>query len=541
MKNIFSKLGYISRAALIGTVLGVATVAVGIGIVTNFTGSSSNGPQGFSGAALEQYAGDVSSGANSTGYSKEDLQAGMAAAEMDRNTNSVSSLRNAASKESFAYGNKGGPEAVNPNIDGSSAYAGVDGGEAAAGGALDSIGSTGQGISAIDAGAVAPNEAAAMAAAQAANAAKAGEMQASSQRTGAQLQTSKMMTGSSVGKGGSGGSSSGGSYRLPSAGDKPSASAIPQGMAGNLPSGPVVDAFKGGGRAGSIGGFNVKAQGAGQNGSGQAYFSTTVAELANAAKYSQGGKKTVYGDASKGAALAGAAFDGSETAAEGVQIDGANVTQSAATELERTANTLQMQPKHGTSSLDPVDYDITTGKDIKKNIWKKVIGALIATLAGCVAISVAVTAGGIWGWIVAAILLAATLAAIWATGLPGLLSDLGKLKYSGGMNATWTKAIVYTLLAVFTGAAVACMVPAVGKAICKMLGIGVAKGAGGTFKGLLGAFGIGGKGAATAAAGAALGGLGNVGGGGGSEFVDSPIETPPNNVDPTKPPPENLA
>ena len=71
MKNIFNKLGYISKPALIGTVLGVATVAVGIGIITNFSGGASQPAKGFSGAALEQYAGDVSSQAQqqAAGYS----------------------------------------------------------------------------------------------------------------------------------------------------------------------------------------------------------------------------------------------------------------------------------------------------------------------------------------------------------------------------------------------------------------------------------------------------------------------------------------
>ena len=434
MKNILSNLGYISRPALIGTVLGVATVAVGIGIVTNFSGGAPKAPKGLSGAALEQSAGDVSSQAQSasSGYSKEALEAGMAAAEMQRNNPSVYNLKEAAGTEQFAYSKSG----IN----------GVDQMQAAEGGSVEGISGAGQ--SAIEAGAVAQPDAAA--ADQ--RAAKVDAGIAGAEAAKAQLSTSKTMSGNFTRGGsasGSGSGSSASSYSLPKAADNKAGSAqIPQGAASALAKGPKADAFKSG-RAGELGGYNVKAQGDKAGGNGQAFFSTTVGELSNAARYSQAGKKTVYGDSSKGTALAQAAFDGSETAAEGVKISGTNVQQGAAQALEQSANSMDMKPKNNFTGLDPVEADIETAKDLQSKWWGKFVQVLLTTLVACLAIVAGMKvfkAGGPFGWIglVAAILAAGVgLLSIFGSGMFDIANQMKELKYAGGeKNAgalkTWT-------------------------------------------------------------------------------------------------------
>lgn len=435
MKNILSNLGYISKPALIGTVLGVATVAVGVGIVTNFSGGAPQAPKGYSGAALEQYAGNVSSQAESaaSGYSKADLEAGMAAAEMQRDNSSVYSLKQAAGTEKFAY---------------SADAAAVDNAQSAQAGAIDSMGAAGQNISAAAAGAVAPADAAA--AAERAAKVQAGVAGAETAR--ATLATSKTMSGNFTRSGstsGSGSAGSGSSYNLPKVADNKAGSAqIPQGAASALPNGPTADKFKSG-RTGELGGYNVKAQGEKQGGNGQAFFSTTVGELSNAARYSQAGKKTVYGDASKGSALAQAAFDGSETAAEGVKISGTNVQQGAAQALEQSANSMDMKPKYNTSGLDAVESDIETVKDLQSQWWGKFVQVLLTTIVACLGIVAGMKvakAGGpfAWvGWVAAGLAAAIGLLSIWGSGMLDIANQVKELKYAGGeKNAgalkTWT-------------------------------------------------------------------------------------------------------
>lgn len=438
MKNIFNKLGYISRPALIGTVLGVATVAVGIGIVTNFSGGASQPAKGFSGSALEQYAGDVSSQAQqqAAGYSKEDLEASMAAAEAQRGAASVYTLKDAAGKEQFAYNNSG--------VDGVN----TDAVQSAGAGTVEGMGA-GQNVSApvgIDAAAQAAAER------QAKAAAGMDKVDAASQELAkAQLSTSKTMSGSSIGQGHGASASSRMSSNLSRVNDAKAGSAsIPQQAAGGLPNanGKLPDTFKSG-RAGEMGGFNVKAQGDKAGGNGQAFFSTTVAELSNSARYSQAGKKTVYGESGKGAALAQAAFDGSETAAEGVKIEGTSVQQGAAQALEGTANSLDMKPKFNTNGLDTVVKDIETVKELQSKWWGKFIQVLLTTIVACVAIAAGMRvfqAGGPWGWVglVAAIIAGGVgLLSIWGSGMLDIANQIKELKYAGGENnagamKTWT-------------------------------------------------------------------------------------------------------
>ena len=448
MKNIFNKLGYISRPALIGTVLGVATVAVGIGIVTNFSGGASQPAKGFSGSALEQYAGDVSSQAQqqAAGYSKEDLEASMAAAEAQRNAASVYTLKDAAGKEQFAYNNSG-VDSVN-----------TDAVQSAGAGTVEGMGA-GQNVSAPISGAADAKAAAEERAAKAA--AGMGKAEDASQELAkAQLSTSKTMSGSSIGQGHGASASSRITQSLPRTADaKAGSSSIPQQAAAGLPNakGNLPDTFKSG-RAGELGGYNVKAQGEKAGGNGQAFFSTTVAELSNSARYSQAGKKTVYGDSGKGTALAQAAFDGSETAAEGVKIEGTNVQQGAAQALEGTANTLDMKPKFGTNGLQDVNVDIETFKDVRTQIWSQILQAFFVTLGAVFVIYAGVKAGGPWGWIAA---IGAALVAGIAIARPAFLFDkLLSLPRLGGMNAQWTIALASLAMAVMVTAIVMAFISA---------------------------------------------------------------------------------
>ena len=84
MKNILNRIGAVSKPVIFGAALGVATVAVGIGVATNLM---SDGPKGVSGRVLGQYSADTASVGSGGGYgafSKEALEQQMAAAQAAR-------------------------------------------------------------------------------------------------------------------------------------------------------------------------------------------------------------------------------------------------------------------------------------------------------------------------------------------------------------------------------------------------------------------------------------------------------------------------
>jgi hypothetical protein len=376
----------------------------------------------------------------------------MAAADAQRNADSIYTLKDAAGTEQFAYNNNG-VEGVN-----------TDAVQAASGGVVEGMGA--DQISAVAGGQAGIEAAAAERAAKAAQGVDKAEA-ASTELAKAQLSTSKTMSGSSVGKGYGASASSRMTQSLSRVADNKAGSAsIPQQAAEGLPgANTAADAFKSG-RAGEIGGYNVKAQGDKAGTNGQAFFSTTVAELSNAARYSQAGKKTVYGDSGKGTALAQAAFDGSETAAEGVKIEGLNVQQGATQALEGTANTLGMKPKNNIGSLDIVDDGVKLGETLRSKILTKIILMLLAGVVAAAATQIlanlAADAVVAWPlWIAAgATCLAGILGAtffMWggSSGIMDLVEEVNGLKYGGGAGILGTLGpIVYGLVVGGVGASI---------------------------------------------------------------------------------------
>lgn len=167
--------------------------------------------------------------------------------------------------------------------------------------------------------------------------------------------------------------------------------------------------------------------------------------------------------------MAQAAFDGSETAAEGVKIEGTNVQQGAQQALEGTANTLDMKPKFGTNGLKNVNLDIDTFKDVRTQIWSQILTALIATTVAVFVISAAVKAGGFWGWLAAIGVAISTLILIAKPAF--LFSKLSALKYTGGMNASWTIGLAIAAMAVMaTAVALSFFNSFLSKAALKVLG-----------------------------------------------------------------------
>jgi hypothetical protein len=435
MKNILNKLGYITKPAMVGIALGVATVAVGIGVLTQFTGDKGGG--GISGSALGQYGGTLASSAGNSGtYSREALEASMAAAEAARQQgDSVYSLKGAGGD--FYYGKNAEQQrqmaanAAVANGAEASGNEGVDG----EGKALQGMGIGGMGVGGIAAvegsNAMDPTaEAAKAAALQKAGAAQAAALSASggANAGGMQLRTSQM-----AGAGGSGGSSGGSVTMLGAASESGSGTrAIAQAPAGSVPNQHGdIEAFKGG-RAGAMGGSNVRGGrggglGEGQQGAGVGGALMTSYNRTNMAR------GTVMGDVGKGAADAASAFDGS-VEAEAIPVGEGNIRAatvdalSAGTGLKPTMNAVK-------AKLTDVNQNVETAKDLKKKITGKLLLAGVIVAGLCFAIGAAVKAGGPWGYIGAAVATVAALTVIWTgLGVWGLLKDLKNLPYglSGG-------------------------------------------------------------------------------------------------------------
>ncbi|MDR1684075.1 MAG: hypothetical protein LBR90_01250 [Elusimicrobiota bacterium] len=479
MKTILNKIGAISKPAIVGTALGLATIVVGLGVLTTFTGGK-GGPKGFSGAALEQYSGQQ----GGAGVSARDLEARLALAEQvrrgDGGMDSVASLQAAAARDrdALAYGGSNGGRGAAQGV-GSVAGAGHEG-------SLDGMYASGQGVDAIAAGESYGGAGAAGAYAQGAAEEQGveavglgqGVMSAAANAGGSgnALRTSQTMSGSQVRSGGlgSGSTAAGGSlYSAGSSNERGSGAgvAVPQAGAAALNAGDV-NAFRGG-RAGAMGGFGVRASGDGSGGSGQAYSSGSLGDLASAHRYSSGGKGAVYGDTEKGAALAAAAFDGSQEN-QGITMSGEGTVQKQANQAlqdysanDPNAGKLNASIGKVNDLGNQISEEQALGKEYRKKIGWKMAGMAGTAIVAAIAVAAlmkafrsaqAVPLAGQYaglGFLIGAIAVAA--AAIvgfflflyaGGEGILDLVKKLDDMKYSGGSGGL--KSLAWVLFGLST-------------------------------------------------------------------------------------------
>lgn len=372
MKNILNKIGAVSKPVLFGAALGVATVAIGVGIATNFM---SDGPKGVSGRVLGQYSSDtaaVGTGGGYDAYSKESLERQMAAAQAERERGTALDYLGEAGKNQFSYSEKanayqGG--VVDPMAMDTPAYEPEQAPAAPAGMSPEMA----QTMNQFDnlASAALKNKAESNG-----DAAKAGA---------SATQINKLNRSNGKGSFSGGSASSGGSRNIGGvmgavSSDRPASQPIASANVGDMPKGNIagVESAKHG-RLGAMGGNNSRAGTSGSGGSGQAYFNSSVEELVSAQRYSSLAKGTVYSDAEKGFVQAGAAFDGSGEAESGVQIDGNTPMIQQAAALEREANTIS--GKNNSGSFKDLDTNVTAYSNAKKQLLWAAITMIAATAA----------------------------------------------------------------------------------------------------------------------------------------------------------------
>ena len=416
MKKILNNIGAISKQAIVGGVIGVATLMVGVGLINNFTGNSDS-EQGFASNAIERSSYDGSY----SGISAEDILSARNYAQ-DNREGSVSAItgtdRLALSRNSNAQNSTTGTanQAVEGMDDNSVGYGA---------GEIEGMGTSDKASISVSA-----EDAAAAKAQREAKIAKGKEL---GQTARAVLQTSKMpdsqamqnipgMQGASTSMtyGGTLGSSTG------------------AGAGGAIDSSKVAlaqaqfnkDLKANTGTLGAMGNSSREADGQriGRAVNGQSY--QTLGDLGRASKYSRSGKEAVVADAAQGAADAAAAFDGSKEA-EAVSLDGTNLQQAAANALQDMgAPDMRADFDRMREDLEQIDANMEKWSRLMDQyaicIQSMILIASIAALGIAVATKCGpyglIAAGVIW-WVALAGLIASVIA---ANVILGQVADLAK-------------------------------------------------------------------------------------------------------------------
>lgn len=420
MKNILNKVGAISKPVLFGAALGVATVAVGIGVATNFL---TDGPKGSSGRALSHYSADTAQvvyGDNDGIYyndnlSKEALEQQMALNQANSgNANSLNYL-GAAGKGRFAYGQKGTAYengTIDPMAMNNAGYEGENNLETGMSPEMaNAMGNFNNIASAAKAGA-ATADAKATDGKKNKDGKKKEELESSDSAFGTQV--NKLNSSGKMGSGTFASAKGGGSRNIGQiqgyAGDR-NQTAINTPNIGNMPVSDIsgIDGKKHG-RVGQMGGNGARGGTRGNGGNGQSYgFDGATIGLLHAQKYSNLGTKTNYKEEAK--VFVEEAFDGSVAPDEGVEINGSTpITEKAAT-LQKEGSKIKGNTNKIGDLMDQITADSNTVSKAKKGIMSTVITIVSLALVG-IGLVLAARSSWIAAWIAPVIAAAFSVAII---------------------------------------------------------------------------------------------------------------------------------
>lgn len=407
MKEMLNNIGAVSKQVIVGSVIGVATLAVGIGLMNNFR--SGNTEEGFASNALERsssyssaYTGasaqDIMSARDYAGSSRE----GSVSAITGTERLAVSNRRNLPGTVAGQAGQGGSVEGAEGLTDSSQGYGD---------GEIEGMGTSNQ--IAID---VALED---EAKAQAQRDAKIAKGQALGEQARATLKTSKMAsesglsgmpTGSSSMAYNMSGGAAAGSRAGGVSGDSSKIS-LDQAKLSNV----NLQAAKAG-KLDGMGSGSTEADGKriGRASVGQNYQS--LGDLGRASKYSKSGKEAVVADSAQGAADAAAAFDGSKEA-EVANLQGENLQKAAANSLQ------DMGAPNMNWGLAGIQEDLEDVEEVM-NKWSKLVDKIKdCILAMVLAASIAslgvfvASKSGPWGPLIAGIIAAAGTTAILASAI----------------------------------------------------------------------------------------------------------------------------
>ncbi|MBQ4494099.1 MAG: hypothetical protein II972_05855 [Elusimicrobiaceae bacterium] len=314
MKKILNNIGAISKQAIVGGAIAVATLMVGVGLMNNFS-SDGEGEQGFASNAMER--GYSSYESSYSGASADEILSARNYAQGSRE----GKLTAITGADRLALNRRAGVQKAT-GVAQNQQNAGLEDNSTGYGeGEIEGMGTSSKvdiAVSAEDA-----------AAAKAQRDAKIAKGQALGEQARSTLKTSKMADASGI-KGLPTGSTSmtygtlGGSQAGIGAGDSAKVALAKANM-------PNLQGANG--RLGAMGSSSKEAEGKriGRASIGQNYES--LGDLGRASKYSMSGKNAVVSDAAKGAADVAAAFDGSKEA-EVANLAGENLQKAANSALQ---------------------------------------------------------------------------------------------------------------------------------------------------------------------------------------------------------------
>lgn len=373
IRRILNDLGAVSKQAIIGGAIGVATLVVGIGLMNNFTTSDSE--QGFASNALERSYSSYDASYSGAGTSAQDIMSarnysyGEKKSVITGTENLVLNRRSSASGQAGVGAQGYGDTQAGAYSDGTSAYGA---------GELEGMGTSNK----ITVDLSQEEEAKA----KAQRDAKIAKGEAFGKQARGTLKTSKMADSSGI-KGMPTGSTSMTYGTMGSSGSKAAAgtadsSKVSLGQAGL--SNVNLQAAKAG-KLSAMGARGVEADGKklGRASVGQSY--QTLGDLGRAVKYSRSAKQTVSSDSALGASDAAAAFDGSKEA-DAVNLDGENLQAAAVSSLkDMGAPDMNLDLDKIREDLEQIDETMEKYNQlmegVKDCIWSMVLFASAASIA----------------------------------------------------------------------------------------------------------------------------------------------------------------
>lgn len=426
MKRILNNIGAISKQAIVGSAIGVATLIVGIGLMNNFTGGSDT-EQGFASNAIERSGYNYDS--SYSGVSAEDILSARNSAQNEGGK--VSSIT--GTEDLALAGQPSSTKIQGPgNIDNSYVQeedSQADSSRSYGAGVLEGMG-TSENMKAE----VAKEDEAAAQAQRNAKIAAGKELGAQAR---ASLKTSKIADGSGI-KGIENSSTSmtygnlGSSSAAARAGSKDSSKISLDQAAKYNADMKAAQA----GKLSSMGNNSMEAPGAkiGRAANGQTYAS--IGDLGRASKYSRSAKNAVGSDSALGAADAAAAFDGSKEA-EAVSLEGDNLQQAAVNALDNMGS-----PDMNFDFGDLGDYFTGVNETMEKyaDLIDKTIDCIYGMLLIVSAVSLAVAAFAKvpkWGQMAALITAAVGTALLFIPAgiMAGYFSQIADLAAESGIDS----------------------------------------------------------------------------------------------------------
>ena len=317
MKRILNNIGAVSKQAIIGGAITVATLVVGIGLMNNFSSKDSM-EQGFASNAIERSGYSYNSAYE--GASAEDILSARGSIQNSDGKSAIIGTENLAFNRRNSTANAGGAG------QGSAASGDIalvqDGTQGYSDGEIEGMGTSNN----ITVDVAKENEAAL----KAKRDAKIAQGEALTKQAKATLKTSKMADSSGI-AGIATGSTSMAYGSLNGANGASDSSKIALAQAGKLSNVNLQGANSG--NLSAMGSKNVEASGERLGRTSLGQHVEAIGDLKRASKYSKSGKNAVSGDIEKGAADASAAFDGSREA-DAVNLEGENLQQAALSNLE---------------------------------------------------------------------------------------------------------------------------------------------------------------------------------------------------------------